>query len=130
MAGLSHLSQTGKCVAQQHGHAASNRNLGSSGGRKEMNASTKPRRPHKMVMCITPRGPVARSLGYFNTTRSIAWVLPFFFAIIDYVLTVFIGHCWADTEPNLSQISVPQGPAPIQASSIVMAYFDKFVKKS
>jgi hypothetical protein len=54
----------------------------------------------------------------------------FFFAIIDYVLTVFIGHCWADTEPNLSQISVPQGPAPIQASSIVMAYFDKFVKKS
>ncbi|KAF2729557.1 carbohydrate esterase family 1 protein [Polyplosphaeria fusca] len=39
-----------------------------------------------------------------------------------------MGHCWADTEINLTQISVPQGPAPIQASSIMMQFFDKFSK--
>lgn len=37
-----------------------------------------------------------------------------------------MGHCWADTEPNLSQISVPQGPAPIRASEIIMGFFDTF----
>ncbi|KAH7127230.1 Alpha/Beta hydrolase protein [Dendryphion nanum] len=36
-----------------------------------------------------------------------------------------LGHCWADTEINLSQISVPQGPAPIQASAIIMKFFDE-----
>ncbi|KAF2741875.1 carbohydrate esterase family 1 protein [Sporormia fimetaria CBS 119925] len=39
-----------------------------------------------------------------------------------------LGHCWADTELNLSQISVPQGPGPIQASSIIMQFFDQFAK--
>ncbi|KAF2117165.1 carbohydrate esterase family 1 protein [Lophiotrema nucula] len=39
-----------------------------------------------------------------------------------------MGHCWADTEPNLTQISVPQGPSPIQASSIMMTFFDQFSK--
>lgn len=40
-----------------------------------------------------------------------------------------MGHCWADTEPNLSQISVPQGPAPIRASEIVMKFFDEISRK-
>lgn len=35
-----------------------------------------------------------------------------------------MGHCWADTEPNFSQLSVPQGPAPVRASEIVMGFFD------
>lgn len=46
------------------------------------------------------------------------------------VFTISSGHCWADTEPNLSQISVPQGTAPIQASRIVMDFFDQFSKSS
>ncbi|KAF2870015.1 carbohydrate esterase family 1 protein [Massariosphaeria phaeospora] len=37
-----------------------------------------------------------------------------------------LGHCWADTEPNLSQISVPQGPSVIKASEIIMKFFDSF----
>ncbi|PSN75528.1 alpha/beta-hydrolase [Corynespora cassiicola Philippines] len=35
-----------------------------------------------------------------------------------------LGHCWADTEPNLSQISVPQGPAQMRASEVMMDFFD------
>ncbi|KAF2009598.1 carbohydrate esterase family 1 protein [Aaosphaeria arxii CBS 175.79] len=35
-----------------------------------------------------------------------------------------LGHCWADTEINLSQISVPQGPASIKATAIIMEFFD------
>jgi hypothetical protein len=35
-----------------------------------------------------------------------------------------IGHCWADTEPNLSQISVPQLPTVIRSSEIIMRFFD------
>ncbi|KAF2635584.1 alpha/beta-hydrolase [Massarina eburnea CBS 473.64] len=35
-----------------------------------------------------------------------------------------LGHCWADTEINLSQISVPQGPSVVRASEIVMEFFD------
>ncbi|KAF1953022.1 alpha/beta-hydrolase [Byssothecium circinans] len=34
-----------------------------------------------------------------------------------------LGHCWADTEINLSQISVPQGPSVMRASEIVMGFF-------
>jgi hypothetical protein len=78
MADLSRLSQAGKCDAQKHDYAAFNRNTGSSGGRKEMNAPIKPKRPRKMGMCIMSRGPVARPLDYFSTTRLIAWVLHFF----------------------------------------------------
>ena len=35
-----------------------------------------------------------------------------------------LGHCWADTDINLSQISVPQGPTVIKASEIIMQFFD------
>jgi hypothetical protein len=34
------------------------------------------------------------------------------------------GHCWADTELNLSQLTVPQGPTVVRASEIVMKFFD------
>lgn len=37
---------------------------------------------------------------------------------------ILVGHCWADTEPNLSQISVPQLPTIIRASEIIMNFFD------
>ncbi|KAI0439366.1 carbohydrate esterase family 1 protein [Xylaria telfairii] len=39
-----------------------------------------------------------------------------------------MGHCWASTEINFSQISVPQGPTHIQASQIIMDFFDRFTK--
>ncbi|KAF1850264.1 carbohydrate esterase family 1 protein [Cucurbitaria berberidis CBS 394.84] len=35
-----------------------------------------------------------------------------------------LGHCWADTELNISQLTVPQGPSVIKASEIVMKFFD------
>ncbi|KAF1936264.1 hypothetical protein EJ02DRAFT_414324 [Clathrospora elynae] len=35
-----------------------------------------------------------------------------------------LGHCWADTEINFSQRTVPQGPSVIRASEIVMKFFD------
>ncbi|KAI0403205.1 carbohydrate esterase family 1 protein [Xylaria palmicola] len=39
-----------------------------------------------------------------------------------------MGHCWASTEINFSQLSVPQGPTHIQASQIIMDFFDRFTK--
>jgi hypothetical protein len=35
-----------------------------------------------------------------------------------------VGHCWAETETNFSQTSVPQMPTVIKASEIVMKFFD------
>ncbi|KAJ7173469.1 carbohydrate esterase family 1 protein [Mycena filopes] len=37
-------------------------------------------------------------------------------------------HCWASTTINFSEIAALQGPTPIDASTIVMAFFDKFTK--
>jgi hypothetical protein len=37
----------------------------------------------------------------------------------------FIEHCWADTEPNVSQITAGQGPTVVRASEIVMDFFDR-----
>ncbi|KAI0883172.1 carbohydrate esterase family 1 protein [Annulohypoxylon maeteangense] len=39
-----------------------------------------------------------------------------------------MGHCWASTEINFSQISVGEGPTHIQASQIIMEFFDRFTK--
>ncbi|GAP85252.1 putative carbohydrate esterase family 1 protein [Rosellinia necatrix] len=39
-----------------------------------------------------------------------------------------MGHCWASTEINFSQLSVPQGPTHIQASQIIMDFFDQHTK--
>ncbi|KAI1173979.1 carbohydrate esterase family 1 protein [Nemania sp. FL0916] len=39
-----------------------------------------------------------------------------------------MGHCWASTEINFSQLSVPQGPTPIEASQIIVDFFDQFTK--
>ncbi|KAJ7328031.1 carbohydrate esterase family 1 protein [Mycena albidolilacea] len=37
-------------------------------------------------------------------------------------------HCWASTSLDFSEIAAGQGPTPIDASTIVMAFFDQFVK--
>ncbi|KAI2784620.1 carbohydrate esterase family 1 protein [Daldinia loculata] len=39
-----------------------------------------------------------------------------------------MGHCWASTEINFSQVAAGQGPTHIQASQIIMEFFDKFAK--
>ncbi|KAM7197921.1 carbohydrate esterase family 1 protein [Naviculisporaceae sp. PSN 640] len=39
-----------------------------------------------------------------------------------------MGHVWASTEPNLSQLSTGEGPTHIDASSIIMKFFDNFTK--
>ncbi|KAI1813548.1 carbohydrate esterase family 1 protein [Poronia punctata] len=39
-----------------------------------------------------------------------------------------MGHCWADTEVNFSQLSVPELPTHIQASQIIIDFFDQFSK--
>jgi hypothetical protein len=38
------------------------------------------------------------------------------------------GHCWASTSLDFSEIAARQGPMPIDASTIVMMFFDQFVK--
>lgn len=39
-----------------------------------------------------------------------------------------MGHCWASTEPNFSQLSIGQGPTHIEASQIIIDFFDQFSK--
>ncbi|CAJ2507396.1 Uu.00g085820.m01.CDS01 [Anthostomella pinea] len=39
-----------------------------------------------------------------------------------------MGHCWASTEINFSQIAAGQGPTHIQASQVIMDFFDQFTK--
>ncbi|KAI1421347.1 carbohydrate esterase family 1 protein [Xylaria sp. FL1777] len=39
-----------------------------------------------------------------------------------------MGHCWASTEINFSQISVLEGPTHIEASQIIMDFFDQYTK--
>ncbi|KAI1103261.1 Alpha/Beta hydrolase protein [Jackrogersella minutella] len=39
-----------------------------------------------------------------------------------------MGHCWASTEINFSQIAAGEGPTHIQASQIIMDFFDQFTK--
>ncbi|KAI0904695.1 carbohydrate esterase family 1 protein [Ustulina deusta] len=39
-----------------------------------------------------------------------------------------MGHCWASTEINFSQLSVLEGPTHIQASQIIMEFFDQYAK--
>lgn len=38
------------------------------------------------------------------------------------------GHCWASTEPNFSQLSIGQGPTHIEASQLIIEFFDQFTK--
>ncbi|KAI1827870.1 carbohydrate esterase family 1 protein [Xylaria intraflava] len=39
-----------------------------------------------------------------------------------------MGHCWASTEINFSQLSVLEGPTHIEASQIIVDFFDQFTK--
>ncbi|KAI0011098.1 carbohydrate esterase family 1 protein [Xylariaceae sp. FL0662B] len=39
-----------------------------------------------------------------------------------------MGHCWASTEINFSQIAAGEGPTHIDASKIIMEFFDQFTK--
>ncbi|KAI0169614.1 carbohydrate esterase family 1 protein [Hypoxylon sp. FL1284] len=39
-----------------------------------------------------------------------------------------MGHCWASTEINFSQIAAGELPTHIQASQIIMDFFDQFTK--
>ncbi|KAJ7728805.1 carbohydrate esterase family 1 protein [Mycena maculata] len=39
-----------------------------------------------------------------------------------------MGHCWASTTLDFSEIAAGQGPTPIDASTIVMNFFDQFTK--
>ncbi|KAF8178785.1 hypothetical protein K438DRAFT_1769242 [Mycena galopus ATCC 62051] len=39
-----------------------------------------------------------------------------------------MGHCWASTTLDFSEIAAGEGPTPIDASTIVMAFFDLWVK--
>ncbi|KAI1084150.1 carbohydrate esterase family 1 protein [Whalleya microplaca] len=39
-----------------------------------------------------------------------------------------MGHCWASTEINFSQIAAGEGPTHIEASKIIMEFFDQFTK--
>ncbi|KAF9024551.1 carbohydrate esterase family 1 protein [Hymenopellis radicata] len=39
-----------------------------------------------------------------------------------------MGHVWPSTEPNFSQIAAGEGPTHIEASSLLMTFFDQFVR--
>lgn len=82
-----------------------------------------------MVMFIIRRGRVVTLKVFYNIGRLMIWVRQYsshYFLVRE--LISMVGHCWASTEINFSQISVPQGPTHIQASQIIMDFFDQFTK--
>ncbi|EMD64381.1 carbohydrate esterase family 1 protein [Bipolaris sorokiniana ND90Pr] len=44
--------------------------------------------------------------------------------LLQHYEVMHLGHAWADTEPNFSQSYAQQGPTVIQASRIIMDFFD------
>ncbi|KAF2269716.1 carbohydrate esterase family 1 protein [Lojkania enalia] len=61
-----------------------------------------------------------------NKVHHLSWKCNEVKGLLQHYKVDDMGHCWADTEPNLTQIPVPQGPAPIQASALMMSFFDRF----
>ena len=83
------------------------------------------------------RGHVAGKTVLSSTMRWNLWVcaatscyplhslLSFFPHGEEHITNVLrVGHCWADTSINYSQLTVPQGPSVIRASEIVINFFD------
>ncbi|KAF2713837.1 carbohydrate esterase family 1 protein [Pleomassaria siparia CBS 279.74] len=56
--------------------------------------------------------------------QHLSWTCGGIQGLLQHYKVIDMGHCWADTEPNLSQISVPQGPSSVKASEIVMRFFN------
>jgi hypothetical protein len=128
--GLSHQSLTGKYHEWFSLESSRSDGVpGLTGGRNVTVVATKSRKVLRMVTFNISPGHAVAFQDCFNTTKLLIWVC-FNCPILCCGDLMHTGHCWADTEPNLSQISVPQGPAPIRASEIVMNFFDKVSTRS
>jgi len=60
--------------------------------------------------------------------KHLSWKCGGVIGLLQHYKVEKMGHCWADTEINLSQISVPQLPTVIRASEIIMKFFDGLKK--
>jgi hypothetical protein len=97
--------------------------IGSRGGLYATDARARPKRLWRRELCIAIPGLVVGSRACCSTTRSIRWVSQRRKIMLE-LTDGAKGHCWADTEGNVSQLTVPQGPTVVRASEIVMKFFD------
>lgn len=47
---------------------------------------------------------------------------------VNTVLTIELGHVWPSTEINFSALAAKKGPTHIEASAIVMKFFDQWTR--
>ncbi|KAF2199715.1 carbohydrate esterase family 1 protein [Delitschia confertaspora ATCC 74209] len=66
--------------------------------------------------------------SFNGTVHHLSWYCQGVEALVQHYKVDDMGHAWASTEPNLSQIAALQGPTHIQASQIIMEFFDRFQK--
>jgi len=58
-------------------------------------------------------------MGKFSFPVYFVWLL---------TVAIQLGHVWASTEPNFSQLAALELPTHIQASEIIMKFFSGFTK--
>ncbi|KAL6154318.1 hypothetical protein ACJQWK_01611 [Exserohilum turcicum] len=65
-----------------------------------------------------------QQVTYNGVVRHVSWTCGGQDGIVQHYEVESLGHCWADTSINYSQLTVPQGPSVIRASEIVINFFD------
>ncbi|KAF7296259.1 Carbohydrate esterase family 1 protein [Mycena chlorophos] len=65
----------------------------------------------------------------FNgTVQHYSWTCDGVEGLLQHWKVDSMGHCWASTTLDLTEIAAGQGPTPIDASTLVIQFFDQFVK--
>ncbi|KAJ7065774.1 carbohydrate esterase family 1 protein [Mycena amicta] len=71
----------------------------------------------------------ATTENLFNgTVQHYSWTCDGVEGLVQHYKVDAMKHCWASTTLDLTEIAAGQGTTPIDASTIVMAFFDKFTK--
>ncbi|KAI1332159.1 carbohydrate esterase family 1 protein [Xylariaceae sp. FL0255] len=66
--------------------------------------------------------------SFSNDVQHLTWTCAGAAGALQHWKVDDMGHCWASTEPNFSQLSVGEGPTHISASQIIIDFFDQFTK--
>ncbi|KAI5867258.1 carbohydrate esterase family 1 protein [Durotheca rogersii] len=72
--------------------------------------------------------PASVDLSFGGKVRRERWTCGGAEGVVEHWRVEDMGHCWASTEINFSQIAAGEGPTYIQASRIIMDFFDRFAK--
>ncbi|KAF7308836.1 Carbohydrate esterase family 1 protein [Mycena kentingensis (nom. inval.)] len=72
--------------------------------------------------------PPAQNDTFDGDVHHFSWTCQGVDGVLQHYKVDSMGHVWPSTEPNFSQLAALEGPTHIQASSILMDFFDKFAR--